>query len=232
MNQYKVDGITIHRFVYKHLESNMFVLIEDDEAFVVDAHVNSKIIDFLKANSVAKITIGLTHEHFDHTCGVVGLKDNFNSTIICSKSCSDSVSVAAKNRPLLISALIIENDRKNGTSFEQEFLDTHQPFTFFGDVLFEDHYEGQWRGHKIAFKSIPGHSRGSACIFIDDKILFTGDSLLLNLDTITRFPGGSTKDYNEKTLPYLKSLDRNLFVFPGHEEPFYLRDKFSSDITT
>ena len=53
-------------------------------------------------------------------------------------------------------------------------------------------------------------------IKINDKFIFTGDSLIPKIETITRLPGGSRKIYEEKTLPIIKALDGNNIIFPGH----------------
>ena len=73
--------------------------------------------------------------------------------------------------------------------------------------------------HKIFLKETPGHSKGSICILVDEKILFSGDTLVTGHETILRLPGGSKKDFAGITLPYLESLDREIMVYPGHGEP-------------
>ena len=47
-------------------------------------------------------------------------------------------------------------------------------------------------------------------------IVFTGDSLVNGYDTITRLPGGSKKDFNSITKPYLDSLSDDTLIMPGH----------------
>jgi glyoxylase-like metal-dependent hydrolase (beta-lactamase superfamily II) len=223
-----IDHLAVHRFVYKYLDANMYILLEGDEAIVIDPHANEALIPFLNENKVQKVTILLTHEHYDHVCGIPVLKEAFKTTLVCSQNCAEMISVEKHNRPLLIGCILAEKDRENGTALEQEFNATHKPFTCKADLTFEEELNYTCKGRKIHFKRIPGHSPGSACITIDDTILFTGDSLMLNLEAITRFPGGSTKEYQNITLPHLKSLNRGLYVFPGHEESFYLRDKFEA----
>lgn len=78
----------------------------------------------------------------------------------------------------------------------------------------------------IFFVSTPGHTAGSCCIIWNDTTVFTGDSLLLNTPTITRLPGGSTKQYKNITLPFLKSLPRDMFVLPGHGPEFRMADVY------
>ena len=77
-------------------------------------------------------------------------------------------------------------------------------------------------GLDVWFKHIPGHSKGSNIIIINDSFVFTGDSLMNDNPIITRFPGSDHKKYVNYTLPILESLDRNLYVFPGHGFGFTL----------
>src|SRR5690606_23797771 len=142
-----IDDIIIYQLVYEFIDSNMFLILEGDEALLVDAHVNPVLHDFLKKRDVKKVSILLTHEHFDHTCGIPGIKENFQSTLICNKNCSEYLSVESNNRPILISYIIIENDRKNGTNIEVRFNDAHKCFKISADVTFEDEHKFIWKGH-------------------------------------------------------------------------------------
>ena len=65
-------------------------------------------------------------------------------------------------------------------------------------------------------KETPGHSKGSICIFLDEKVMFSGDTLVTGFNTIVRLPGGSKKDFYSITIPYLKQLDEDIVVYPGH----------------
>ena len=72
--------------------------------------------------------------------------------------------------------------------------------------------------HLIRLYSTPGHSLGSICAVVDDKCIFTGDSLL-NVPVVTKLPGGSKKDYFEKTKVFFSKFDDDILVFPGHGNP-------------
>ena len=99
-----------------------------------------------------------------------------------------------------------------------------QPVSYAGDEFFVGERQFDWQGHSIFVRETPGHSPGSICIIIDNQILFTGDSLLKNDPVVFRLPGGNRKDYNAYTLPYLKSLDKDLMVCPGHGEDGILKE--------
>ena len=58
----------------------------------------------------------------------------------------------------------------------------------------------------------------------NDKYIFTGDSLIQNTPTITRFKTSNNATYESTTRPFLKSLDKNMLVFPGHGEPFKISE--------
>ena len=92
------------------------------------------------------------------------------------------------------------------------------------DRSFEDHLTLEWQGNKICLFECPGHSLGSICILVNNEILFSGDSLFRDYPTTTGLPGGSKKKWQEKSLPLLKSLPEDVFVYPGHFNGFYIKD--------
>ena len=61
----------------------------------------------------------------------------------------------------------------------------------------------------------PGHSPGSVCYLIDNKLI-TGDALFVGNIGRTDLPGGSPKIMSE-TLRRLKNLEENIEVWPGHD---------------
>ena len=107
-------------------------------------------------------------------------------------------------------------DHTYGLPYLKDFMETYREYAYHADITFDTEYTFHWNNTIFHFISTPGHSPGSCCILINDELIVTGDSLLSEYPVITRFPGGSTKDYQEKTLPYLKSLNKELIVLPGH----------------
>jgi len=82
-----------------------------------------------------------------------------------------------------------------------------------------------WNNHKLELTHIPGHSKGSSLIIIDDSFVFTGDSLLKDIPIITRFPGCSKEDYLAIALPLMRQkLNNEMTIFPGHGNPFIVND--------
>ena len=86
----------------------------------------------------------------------------------------------------------------------------------------------EWQEHKLFIKETPGHSKGSICILLDDKYLFSGDTIFREYPTATRMPGGSTKAYRTITEPWLDSLPQDIVVYPGHTESFRLGERYKT----
>ena len=70
MEKLHFDDLNIYVSVYEYINSNMYVLIEQNEVLVVDPHKNSEVENLLLKSNVQKVTVLLTHEHCDHTSGL------------------------------------------------------------------------------------------------------------------------------------------------------------------
>lgn len=139
----------------------------------------------------------LTHAHFDH---IYGLND------LLKISPSAKVITNEYGREMLF-------DAKKNMSFYHE-----TPFVFnFQDsiITVEDGYEIILDSNLTA-KAIftPGHNPSCITWIIED-CLFTGDSYIPRLKTVTNLPGGN-KFEAEKSLNMIKSLEIARTVYPGH----------------
>ena len=93
------------------------------------------------------------------------------------------------------------------------------------DETYEHAWECVWRGHRLRAVALPGHTPGSAGIFLDGDIFFSGDYLIPGEEVILRLPGGSETDYRAVTEPVLRGLPPGLRICPGHGEPYILTGK-------
>lgn len=222
-DRFIIDNIKINRYIFKYINSNMYVIIEGKNALVIDPHENDEVLKLLK--DVEDVTILLTHEHPDHISGVYWLQQKFKSKLICTKYCANYISQERNVRPILITFVLEERDRQNGTHLLEKFNKEFTPRTYLADETFDDNYCINWCGIVINFFKMLGHSRGSCGIILDDNIVFTGDSLMKDLPVITRFPGGNRKVFTNETLPLLEEkLLPNMLIMPGHGEPFQLKE--------
>lgn len=221
----KVFENEIHRFVYKYINSNMYLMIDGDEALVVDPHANEEAMELLSERNVKKTIILLTHEHTDHISGIYCFQDGFESSLICCKHCAEHIADEKYTRPTLIKVLLAKQDYENGSNLAKEFESSFNHKKYVADVTFDEEYTFSWRNHSFYLVRIPGHSSGSVCIIMDEKIAFTGDSFLRETPVITRFPGGSTKLFKTVSIPILKRvLKPDMMVLPGHGGRFEVKE--------
>ena len=225
MNVTNISGIEIFSSTYEYLDSNMYVLFPcAGEAIIVDPHVAAECLSLLKERKVSRVYIILTHEHTDHTSGIYWYQEQFDSQIICQKNCAIHISDTKKMRPLLISLVLEEHDRENGTHILEKFRSEYSIRTYKTDITFDDSYDFTIGCVNLHFVHIPGHSKGSSLIIVNDRLAFTGDSLMRVNPVITRFPGSDHKLYVEYTLPFLSNLPEEIVILPGHGELFPLKE--------
>ena len=207
----------------------MYIFIENQDALIIDPHINKEMKELLNKNHIENITVILTHEHPDHISGLKYLKENYPLKIICTKYSANYLSKENNTRPLLISLIIKEQDEINGTNVLSEFNKYYKTFSIQADITFENELEYNWNNHNILFKAVTGHSKGSCCFTFDKNILFTGDSLMKNIPTIIRFPGGNKDEYLKKTIPIFEKYDKNITVLPGHGDIFKLKELYKKE---
>ena len=206
MDSEEKGKIKIDRFTWGFLETNMYVLQAADDFLVIDPIDNVEILEKLKGSE--SLTVLLTHEHFDHICGLNKLREIATYKVIASQECSERIKDAKTNLSAYADVLAEIAEKQVPASWTPFCCES-------ADFTFVDEYSFAWAGHLVKMIATPGHSAGSCCILIDD-MLFSGDTILENIN-ITGFPGGSRKKYREVTVPILKYiLPKVSFVYPGH----------------
>ena len=209
MKSIEVDGITIYQFVWDVLDSNCYVIKEENSSLIIDPIDLQEFYEFIKDSK--DTTIILTHAHYDHICGLNRVRELVSkTTVICSKTCSINIQSPRKNLSNIANAVLAFHENREQRDEVQSFgCDS-------ADVVYEGSKEIQWNDHLIELTEYHGHSPDSECVVIDKRYLFTGDTLL-PIPTVTRLPGGSTKRFVEEDIPRLEALKIEK-VFPGHGE--------------
>lgn len=196
-NQWIFDNLYV--MICGSLSNNSYIIIEKDEAVVIDPAFNvEQIIKFLTRHKIKKLAILITHGHYDHVGHSNKLAAKFNSKIYLSKYDLD---------------LKVHQQAKYF-----EFLDEH-------DNLYDQFIGFTQKTFKLPLKNIkvdvletPGHTPGSVCYLVD-KYVFTGD-LIFDVDVgRTDFEYSDPKTM-EKSLKLFVNTFKNkeLYLFPGHEE--------------
>lgn len=202
----------------------MFFLIDCHEAIVVDTNVSEDARQLFKDEKIEKVHILLTHEHYDHTCGVTWLQENFNTVLYCHEKCAEAIATERGHAPRMVAFVLSQKDTEDGGHRYDDFMAEYKPYKCKADVVFKGNETIEIAGHRIKVEHTPGHTPGSCLYILDDSIVFTGDSLIQGVPTITRFPKGNNDDFLKITLPKLQAFDGEMMVMPGHGEPFMMKD--------
>lgn len=230
LDVFVMGGLYIYRSVYDPVSSNMYAILSEAEAVIFDPHKSEELTELLNKQGIQKITILLTHEHHDHTSGIYWYQEHFDITIICQKFGAEWMTSQKYLRPTLLLFIIGEMDKTTGSNnlqlFEREFVARN----YKADITFDKELQVDCNGHQFMFYHIPGHSKGSSLIVIDNQYAFTGDSLLKNIPIITRFPESNHKDYLTKALPTIQGkLRDDMTIFPGHGTPFLYKELLNNN---
>jgi len=214
-----IDNNEIVVGCFKLLDARMYILINNDEALIVDPCIDNKALSALD-NSVKKIIVLLTHEHYDHISGVEYLKKRYDCNVVCTERCSEAIQNPKLNLAEFFDIFFVEKNEMD-IIWEKDYS-CHANEVFSGTKTFF------WKNHKITLKEAPGHSRGGMIIFLDNNIVFTGDNLVNGNKVITHTVGGSKKIYKKITYPILKELSDDIWIFPGHGdvEKFFKLKKY------
>lgn len=196
------------------VHANMYILEQDDRAIIIDPSIEESGL-----TSCSIDIIILTHEHYDHISATNYWQEQTGAKVIASVNCQKG----------------LKNPARNFSRFYKEFCDLQTMIEIEGkidnceyvcsaDYTFEGEYEFDWQGNCLKLFECPGHSKGSICVLLNNKILFCGDTLFKDYPIATGFPGGSKKQWVEYSKPLLKSLPKDIIVYPGHFQSFELKD--------
>ncbi len=228
MDQYSftIDekNILTYRSIYAPVRSNMFTIITGKEAVVFDPCVDEDLLVLFKEKDIENVHILLTHGHYDHISGVMWLKENFHAKVFCQNMCAERLLNSKRPLSRMVAMVLAVEDMKDGGHRYQDFKDSYKPFTIKADYTFDDEADLTIGDLKFSAVSTPGHSEGSSCYILFDKMVFTGDTLLRDYPVILKFPGGNKDDFENKALPFLKSLSKECIIMPGHGDPFELKE--------
>jgi len=185
----KVEVIKVGMF-----QTNCYLVSNENEMIIIDPGASFKKIDEViqKNENVKVVAILLTHGHFDHIGAVDKLKEKYNCPIIASQE-DEKILRNQKNNNLAGFAASVESEIK---WIENDELNL-------GSI-------------KVKVLFTPGHSAGSVMYIIDGK-LFSGDTLFkLSVGRTDLYSGNEHK--LKESLQQLYNLDRDMIVYPGHEE--------------
>lgn len=200
----------IERILNTPVTSNCFVLHEPNgsECILIDpgSDDNTQLMTYLNQHRLLPTAVILTHEHFDHIWGLVGLNDHFTFKLICNQVCANA----------------IINPKKNLSLFHDQvgFAINNEVSTV--ELL---NHVYKWNGMQFKFIQTPGHSEGSISIQLNE-MLFCGDLMIQDEKTVTKLPGGSVSKLKNTISVLKKDFSPETLIHSGHGESFFLRNYF------
>lgn len=191
----------VEKFYYNDIEelyANTYVVSDDsNNAIIIDPSVdNDKVGDYLEKNNLKPVAILLTHGHFDHIRGIDRLVKRF-----------------------AIPLYIHEDDKENLTNpYFNCSEDYGTPFVINSkpEIVVDNQELHLLDDEVIKVIHTPFHTQGSVCYyFINNKLLFTGDTLFKQSIGRDDLPGGNHRQI-QSSLEKIKRLPKEVKIYPGH----------------
>ncbi len=214
----------IYRFPFELVDSNMYFIPSGNTGIIMDPNENDELLCVFEQYGTKRVVIVLTHEHYDHTTGVIWLQSKIESKLFCHKFCAESIATEKGNDPKTLGYILTLRDAVDGGHRRDDYLATAKRYLLHADDTFEGVRDLMIGDVTLRCHPAPGHSPGSALYFFDEQCVFTGDSLIQHTPTIVHLPSSDRIAFKQITKPFLQSLDKEMIVFPGHGEPFKLKD--------
>ena len=193
-------AVIVKTMVVGPLEENCYIVYEENGAgkcFLVDPGASGNmILRELEALHLVPEAILLTHGHFDHIMAVEWIRKTYPDLPVYALDREREV-LSDPEKSML---------RAFGGRFDVENI-----------RFVSDKTELFPAGIPVTYLATPGHTAGSACIYLaDSSILFSGDTLFLESAGRTDFPTGDTRALSDSIRNRLMALPDGTEVYPGH----------------
>lgn len=200
--------LSVFRIVNQPVTSNCFVLFDNavgNDCVLIDpgSKDESELLAFLEKEKLKPQYIILTHEHFDHCWGVNQLVELYHIPVVCSALCADCIKYEKRNCSIFYD--VNERFEINSETINVESLNNEMLFA----------------GSVLRFYMTYGHTNSSMSFTIDNY-LFTGDTLIKDLRTVTKLPTGSVTKLQESIELFRSMQGKKYMVYPGHGDLFEL----------
>jgi hydroxyacylglutathione hydrolase len=190
--------VLVKQFINIPIKSNTYVVssCNSNKCLIIDPGSidMSLVINYLQKNNKSPIAILLTHEHFDHIYGVNALTKFYSEiTIYGSDKTIERI-----------------QDKKKNLSF---YFDQIGYEVVGNKCVIQNNYLMIDLFYIKVFET-KGHTDSSLSYLIEDK-LFTGDFLIKDEKTVTKFPTGNYNEFVDSFEKYKNYIFAHE-IFPGH----------------
>jgi len=196
LQRFKLDDVTIERFIVGTIEANSYLLTSDDEALLIDPGFGEdalvKRVDELKDYKSKKVV--LTHGHFDHTgyCPLLEKKGwkigiHPEDKFLLNRVPADFADLGYSDEPFEPYMTLREGVCFNVGSLTLEVVHT------------------------------PGHSPGSICLIdLKRRIAFTGDTMFADSIGRSDLAGGDYDTLKGSLTKLISMLEADTLILSGH----------------
>lgn len=196
--------VSIKCFQVGYLQTNCYVITEDNSnnAVLIDTGGGfGKITDYLESTGKIAVAVLFTHGHFDH------ITDAYKW-----QKCGAELYIHALDAEML-----------EGKHNLAEEMGLTLPYVK-ADVIVNDGDVLNFGFIKFKVIHTPGHTKGGVCYELDDKYLFSGDTVFYHSYGRTDFYGG---DFNEleNSVKKILNTDIDKIIYPGHGESTTIKEE-------
>jgi glyoxylase-like metal-dependent hydrolase (beta-lactamase superfamily II) len=191
------------------LQVNSYICyIKGGDCFIVDPSDDPKeIITKIEHFDLKPKFVILTHGHCDHISGVNEIVATYQIPVYAHE----------------LEKTILENESFNLSQM------VYNKSIIIKNVNYLKEGITEIEGIKLETILMPGHTKGSICIYLDeDCLMFTGDVIFKNSIGRTDLPTGDQKTLMN-SLKRLGNYSKRMVIYPGHGSRTTLRDEMSNN---
>lgn len=194
-------NIKVEQYQVGPVCTNCYFAVNQDtkETLIIDpGAAGDYLIEQAEKEGLKPVAILLTHGHFDHATAAAEVAGHFSVPIYAHETEKETL----ENPSLNLCGMV------GGKSL-----------IFHADIYVKDAQMLDLAGFSIRVLHTPGHTIGGVCYyFINENVLFSGDSLFCESIGRTDFPRGSMSDLIRAVKEKLLVLPEYVRVYPGHNE--------------
>lgn len=188
VNNYYTDENTY--IVYDENTKNGFVI---DPGYKCDGILKAAEDDGIKIKYIF-----ITHCHYDHISDLIPLREKTGAMLVSGDKASINITDPDINLSYSGLGYIISAEKS--------------------DIVLGDGEEFKIDGINVKCIYTPGHTNCGVCYLVDNKKLFTGDTLFLRSIGRSDLPTGEQAVLVNSIKNKIYTLDDDIEVFPGHGE--------------